>query len=106
MQEACARLLEAGGFRQYEISAWAAGDRQCRHNLNYWRFGDYLGIGAGAHGKLTDAGAGEVRRTARVRHPRRYLAGEPMVNARRKSYGRISCAWWCAMMAAASMRRM
>jgi oxygen-independent coproporphyrinogen-3 oxidase len=74
MQEACASRLAAAGFRQYEVSAWAAPGRECRHNLNYWRFGDYLGIGAGAHGKLTDPLAGAVVRTARVRQPGRYLA--------------------------------
>jgi hypothetical protein len=42
------------GFRRYEVSAWAGRDSECRHNLNYWRFGDYLAIGAGAHGKVTD----------------------------------------------------
>ena len=66
------RLAEAG-FVAYEVSAYARAARECRHNLNYWQFGDYLGIGAGAHGKLTDAAAGRVVRTARVRHPGRYL---------------------------------
>ena len=74
MQAAChARLAEAG-FRQYEVSAWARDGRECRHNLNYWRFGDYLGVGAGAHGKITDPASGVVYRTARVRSPARYLA--------------------------------
>ncbi len=53
MQEACQALLADAGYAQYEISAYARPGRQCAHNLNYWRFGDYLGIGAGAHGKLT-----------------------------------------------------
>jgi oxygen-independent coproporphyrinogen-3 oxidase len=74
MQEASASRLAAAGFRQYEVSAWAPPGRECRHNLNYWHFGDYLGIGAGAHGKLTDPDAGAVVRTARVRNPGRYLA--------------------------------
>ena len=74
MQEASASRLAAAGFRQYEVSAWAPPGRECRHNLNYWHFGDYLGIGAGAHGKLTDPLAGAVVRTARVRNPGRYLA--------------------------------
>ncbi|HEV3285368.1 MAG TPA: radical SAM family heme chaperone HemW, partial [Steroidobacteraceae bacterium] len=51
----CAQQLAAAGYAQYEVSAYARSGRQCRHNLNYWRFGDYLGVGAGAHGKLTCA---------------------------------------------------
>jgi oxygen-independent coproporphyrinogen-3 oxidase len=60
---------------QYEVSAHARAGRRCRHNLNYWEFGDYLGIGAGAHGKRTRAGAGSplIERRARHRHPRRYV---------------------------------
>ena len=76
MQGACESRLAAAGFGQYEVSAYAATGRECRHNLNYWRFGDYLGIGAGAHGKLTDPVAGAVVRTARVRQPGRYLAAD------------------------------
>jgi oxygen-independent coproporphyrinogen-3 oxidase len=74
MQRACQARLAEAGYRQYEVSAYAAAGRECRHNLNYWRFGDYLGIGAGAHGKLTVAAPGRVLRTARVRQPGRYLA--------------------------------
>jgi putative oxygen-independent coproporphyrinogen III oxidase len=74
MLEACRELLEREGFAQYEVSAYAAAGRRCRHNLNYWTFGDYLGIGAGAHGKLSLADEGEVVRTTQVREPRRYLA--------------------------------
>ena len=70
----CGELLEQKGFAQYEVSAYAAAHRRCRHNLNYWSFGDYLGIGAGAHGKLSLAGAGQVVRTTQVREPRRYLS--------------------------------
>ena len=69
--EAGLALLAAAGYRQYEISAYARDGRAARHNLNYWLFGDYIGIGAGAHGKRTDA-AGAVWRTARIRHPERY----------------------------------
>ncbi len=65
-------LLAAAGYAQYEISAYAREGRAARHNLNYWHFGDYLGIGAGAHGKHTDA-EGRVWRTARIRHPERYM---------------------------------
>jgi putative oxygen-independent coproporphyrinogen III oxidase len=74
MLEDCRELLEREGFAQYEVSAYAAAGRRCRHNLNYWSFGDYLGIGAGAHGKLSLAAEGEVVRTTQVREPRRYLA--------------------------------
>ncbi|MEE8343471.1 MAG: radical SAM family heme chaperone HemW, partial [Gammaproteobacteria bacterium] len=54
MQEEGQRLLEQNGYAQYEVSAYARHGQRCRHNLNYWHFGDYLGIGAGAHGKVTD----------------------------------------------------
>ena len=50
---ACGARLAEAGFAQYEVSAYAQPGRQCRHNLNYWTFGDYLGVGAGAHGKIT-----------------------------------------------------
>jgi len=71
MQIECQRLLAARGYAQYEVSAYARPGRQCRHNLTYWRFGDYLGIGAGAHGKVTVAG--ETIRTEKSRSPRAYL---------------------------------
>ena len=64
--------LAAGGYVQYEVSAYARAGQQCRHNLNYWTFGDYLGIGAGAHGKLTDR-SGRVVRLSKWRHPVEYL---------------------------------
>ena len=73
MQEACEARLAQAGYGQYEISAYAQPERRCRHNLNYWQFGDYLGIGAGAHGKLTDTATGSVRRRWKSRHPRSYL---------------------------------
>jgi len=73
MQEACRARLAEAGYAQYEVSAYARAGRRCRHNLNYWRFGDYLGIGAGAHGKLTDASRSRVIRTAKVKTPRSYL---------------------------------
>jgi len=78
MQLACQERLAEAGYRQYEVSAYARPGRQCLHNLNYWLFGDYVGIGAGAHGKVTDEVTGAVVRTARVRQPGRYLAaGRP-----------------------------
>jgi putative oxygen-independent coproporphyrinogen III oxidase len=73
MQEACEARLAEAGYAQYEISAYARPGRRCEHNLNYWRFGDYLGVGAGAHGKITDAAAGNVLRRWKTRHPNAYL---------------------------------
>jgi putative oxygen-independent coproporphyrinogen III oxidase len=75
MLEACAAELETAGFGHYEVSAYAHAGRQCRHNLNYWAFGDYLGVGAGAHGKITDAADATIVRTTHTREPRRYQAG-------------------------------
>jgi putative oxygen-independent coproporphyrinogen III oxidase len=72
MHEQGETLLAAAGYAQYEVSAYARPGRQCRHNRNYWEFGDYLGIGAGAHGKLTGAD-GRIWRSAKQRHPRAYL---------------------------------
>ncbi|MEA1050399.1 radical SAM family heme chaperone HemW [Lamprobacter modestohalophilus] len=66
-------LLAAAGYERYEISAFAQTGTRCRHNLNYWRFGDYLGIGAGAHGKLSAANPGTVERRTKQRHPDAYL---------------------------------
>jgi oxygen-independent coproporphyrinogen-3 oxidase len=63
--------LRGAGFIQYEVSAWARTGHECAHNLNYWRFGDYLGIGAGAHAKITDAGG--ITRLVRQKHPEAYL---------------------------------
>ena len=71
MQEACEQRLADGGYAQYEVSAYAQAGKRCRHNLNYWQFGDYLGVGAGAHGKVTDAAG--VRRRWKIRSPRAYL---------------------------------
>ncbi len=76
MQGECQALLAAHGFHQYEVSAYAPAGQQCTHNLNYWNNGDYLGVGAGAHGKLTHAADAGVRiqRSTHLREPRRYLA--------------------------------
>ena len=70
MQVAGQALLVEQGYAQYEVSAYAQPGRQAQHNLNYWTFGDYLGIGAGAHGKRT--AAGQISRQARQKHPRSY----------------------------------
>ena len=71
------RVLGEAGFEQYEVSGYARAGARCVHNLNYWDFGDYLGIGAGAHGKITDGATGRIVRTQQWREPRRYLAAEP-----------------------------
>ncbi|HEY6720711.1 MAG TPA: radical SAM family heme chaperone HemW [Burkholderiales bacterium] len=71
MQDAIAEALAGDGYVHYETSAWAKPGRECRHNLNYWRFGDYLGIGAGAHGKVSFRD--RIKRTARWKQPREYL---------------------------------
>jgi len=78
MQEACQARLAAAGLAQYEVSAYARAGRQCAHNLNYWNFGDYLGIGAGAHAKLS-GDDGSVHRRWKLRAPKGYLeyAGTP-----------------------------
>ena len=73
MQERCWRRMKEAGFRQYEISAWAREGHRCLHNLNYWQYGDFLGIGAGAHSKITLPSEGLVRRRVRHRHPKMYL---------------------------------
>ncbi len=74
MQEQCQAQLAGAGYAQYETSAYAKPDRQCAHNLNYWRFGDYLGVGAGAHGKLTLGASQHVMRRWKLKHPAAYLA--------------------------------
>jgi putative oxygen-independent coproporphyrinogen III oxidase len=74
MQLRCQAMLAAAGFAQYEVSAYARPGRQCAHNLNYWRFGDYLGVGAGAHGKLTLGSEQAVLRRWKTRHPSAWLA--------------------------------
>lgn len=75
MHDAGCELLASSGFRHYETSAFARTGRRSRHNLNYWGFGDYLGIGAGAHAKRTFAAPGALRieRRARHKHPRTYM---------------------------------
>ncbi len=71
MQEALQTLLRKHHYHQYEISAYSQENRQCAHNLNYWNFGDYIGIGAGAHGKITTNE--DVVRSWKVKHPNSYL---------------------------------
>ena len=78
-------LLEAAGYRRYEVSAYAHKDQECKHNLNYWRFGDYIGIGAGAHGKISFPD--KITRQVRERHPEMYMQaietkGNALIEAR------------------------
>jgi putative oxygen-independent coproporphyrinogen III oxidase len=74
-------LLSAAGYEQYEISGYAKIGKQCRHNLNYWRFGDYIGIGCGAHGKLTEPKEGKIYRRSKIKHPRGYMdANKPFLD--------------------------
>lgn len=67
------QLLNTAGFEHYEISAFTQPNNKCQHNLNYWRFGDYLGIGAGAHGKITNLTNHTIQRTWKTRNPKDYL---------------------------------
>jgi oxygen-independent coproporphyrinogen-3 oxidase len=73
IQDAGEQLLAQHGFGQYEVSAYSQAGKQCRHNLNYWQFGDYLGIGAGAHGKITDLQNRQVIRNQKTRNPKDYM---------------------------------
>lgn len=75
------QLLANSGFKQYEVSAYARDNQASLHNLNYWEFGDYLGIGAGAHGKITLLDQQQIIRTRKTRTPQDYLARENDYNA-------------------------
>jgi len=90
IEDAVHAKLGAAGYRHYETSAYARPGRECRHNVNYWRFGDYLGIGAGAHSKLSFAD--RIVRQVRYRQPRQYMdetdAGAFRVHAERAAPGR------------------
>lgn len=81
IEDAARARLAAAGFVRYEISAWARKGRECRHNLNYWRFGDYLGIGAGAHGKVTGV-SGRIVRTRKPRSPKGFMMTAGTANGR------------------------
>jgi putative oxygen-independent coproporphyrinogen III oxidase len=83
MHAECTQVLADAGFARYEVSAYARAGARCRHNLNYWNFGDYLGVGAGAHGKLTYPRGADIVRTTQLREPRRYLAAADTALARR-----------------------
>jgi putative oxygen-independent coproporphyrinogen III oxidase len=85
IQTAGQKLLADAGYVQYEVSAYARPGKRCRHNLNYWLFGDYLGIGAGAHGKLSVELPQRILRTVKPKQPREYLE-----QIRRAGSGEIS----------------
>lgn len=82
------RILVAAGFQRYEVSAYALVNAECRHNLNYWRFGDYIGVGAGAHGKRTFAAEGRIVRTRRTRHPEAFMTCQPSIEETHEIKGR------------------
>ncbi len=81
IQEAGQQYLADNGFAQYEISAYSRPERRSKHNMNYWQFGDYIGIGAGAHGKLTNLQAGSVTRNWKTRMPKDYLSVDKVFEA-------------------------
>jgi len=72
-QKVCQQILADHGYLQYEVSAYSKQGRQCRHNLNYWQFGDYLGIGAGAHGKISQSLPDQIIRSFKPKKPEQYL---------------------------------
>jgi putative oxygen-independent coproporphyrinogen III oxidase len=72
-QKNCQQLLAEHGYQQYEVSAYSQPNKQCRHNVNYWQFGDYLGIGAGAHGKISLGLPHQITRTFKTKSPEQYL---------------------------------
>ena len=90
MQDRGGDYLAQHGYRRYEVSAWSRPGSACRHNLNYWEFGDYLGVGAGAHGKLSN---GTITRQSRLRVPQSYMraAGSAAALATRKTLSEQDC---------------
>jgi putative oxygen-independent coproporphyrinogen III oxidase len=87
MQLAVEETLGAAGYEHYETSAFARPGHRCRHNLNYWEFGDYLGIGAGAHGKISFPD--RITRHARAKQPTQYMKENPVVDARTVPAGEL-----------------
>lgn len=80
IQQAGQQILASAGFSQYEVSAYAQPGKECRHNLNYWQYGDYLGIGPGAHGKYSRQRTTDIIRTRKTRLPKDYLnTNKPLV---------------------------
>ena len=90
MQSCGEEYLAGQGYRQYEVSAWSRPGSECRHNLNYWEFGDYVGVGAGAHGKITN---GTVTRQSRLRVPQSYMraAGSDAAIAAKRTLNEQDC---------------
>jgi putative oxygen-independent coproporphyrinogen III oxidase len=78
IQTHCQRILAQHNYAQYEVSAYSLANKHCRHNVNYWQFGDYLGIGAGAHGKLSLASS-QIIRTQKNKHPERYENAQDVI---------------------------
>ncbi|MEJ2141655.1 MAG: radical SAM family heme chaperone HemW, partial [Gammaproteobacteria bacterium] len=74
IQEQCQAILGEHGYTQYEVSAYCKEKKHCQHNLNYWQFGDYLGIGAGAHDKITHPHQQQIERKWKTRQPQQYLS--------------------------------
>lgn len=74
-----AEYLKNNHYQHYEVSAYCKAKHECQHNLNYWQFGDYLGIGAGAHGKITDVDGQQVYRYWKIKHPKDYLEANNVV---------------------------
>ena len=90
MQNCGEEYLAGQGYRQYEVSAWSRPGSECGHNLNYWEFGDYIGVGAGAHGKIT---SGTVTRQSRLRVPQSYMraAGSDAAIAAKRTLNERDC---------------
>lgn len=90
IQDAGQVLLANAGYSQYEVSAYAQPGKQARHNLHYWQFGDYLGIGAGAHGKITQPSKNTIMRLWKTRLPKHYLESQrkitPPINGHQNAY--------------------
>lgn len=95
MLTAAQKRLADQGYVQYEVSAYAPPRRRCRHNLNYWNFGDYVGIGAGAHGKLTNVADATITRRWKLRQPKQYMdatykgapvGGESTINSAARAF--------------------
>ncbi len=88
IQEAGQTTLAEAGYRQYEVSAYARAGHECRHNLNYWGYGDYLGIGPGAHGKITLTEPFDIIRTRKTRLPKDYLNPDRLLVRHEESVAR------------------
>jgi len=92
MQQTLQQQLHISDYRNYEVSAYAQAQHQCKHNLNYWQFGDYLGIGAGAHSKITSHD--RIQRFAKRKHPRDYM----------RAAGTVDCKTGARILSAADLR--